>query len=254
MSPAPSRPPARVVWLLGGAAFVAGAALVARMSDVTVPESMPEARRETHPADAPVFDAGPAAAGMMVDRLQLFRTGNGGSRIELDGPELTSIIRHAVPGVIPAGVTNPSVHIVDGEVRVHAHVSPALVPGGRYLAEAVEALPESVEVELRGRLETERPGSIAYRVKDVLVEGVALPRPVVALVIGAIQPGDGSSEEAPSGEGGDVPVLSEDAARAPVLRMRWPADAGVLRVVSDRVVLERVEPLPGQSVDGSGGA
>lgn len=196
-------------------------------------------RPDVHPADAPSADAGPTAAGLMVDRLQLFRTGNGGGRLELDGRELTAILRHAVPGVIPAGVTDPSVRIVDGEVRVHAHVSPTLVPGGGYLTEAFEKLPEWVEVELRGRVETEHLSWIVYRVDDVVVEGVALPRGVVSLVIGAIDARGGVPTESPPGD--------------PVLRMRWPADVGVLSVVSDHIVLERAEPLLQQSVDGSGG-
>ena len=58
-------------------------------------------------------DAGPVAAMRMVDRLQLFQTGNAGTRIELDGSELTALLRHTIPGILPAGVSDPVVQIVE---------------------------------------------------------------------------------------------------------------------------------------------
>ena len=244
----------RAAWLLMAVAVLAAVVRVGLPGDGASPEADAGVRRGAPPSADAGLDAGPTVAVVMVDRLQLFRTGNAGSRMELDGRQLTALVRHAVPGVIPAGVSSPSVQIVDGRVWVHAKVSPTLVPGGRYLTESLDALPESVEVELRGRLETEHPSSIVYYVDDVLVQGVAFPRAVAALVIGAIQAGEASAGPTPTQTPAGVRAAGEGAGSAPVLRMRWPADAGILRVVSDRVVLERAEPLLEQSVDGSGGA
>lgn len=245
---------AGTAWIVGVIGVAAVVVFPGLRGGATLPGRAVPAAGETHPEDAPGSDAGLSAAGLAVDRLQLFRTGNGGSRMELDGPQLTAILRHTMPGVLPEGVEDPSVHIVDGQVRVHAHASPALVPGGRYLTEAIAALPETVEVELRGRVENERLQSIAYRVEEIRVEGVALPGPVVALVIGAIQLGDDPRGRGEASGGSPPDAAADGAPGETALRMRWPVDAGVLRVLSDRLVLERAEPLAQQAVDGSGGA
>lgn len=254
MSRRSSRPAPRTGWLLGAAGLVAAVAFFVLRAGAPSGGAGPAARSAAHPEDAPGFDAGPTAAGAMVDRLQRFRSGAEGGRIELDGPHLTSLIRHAMPGVIPDGVSEPSVYIVDGVVRVHAHVSPGVLPGGRHLVDALETLPESVDVELRGLIANDGVAWVVYRVDEVLVEGVELPRPVVALVVGAIQnregaPGGARSDDDPPGAGS-----TDSAAGEPVLRLRWAAELGIVRVGSDRVVIERVEPLPAQAVDGSGGA
>lgn len=251
MSERPFRPTRSAMWFLGASALVGGVALVAHAPSSG---SGPLSRSAAHAEDAPAFDAGPTAAGTMVDRLQRFRSGNGSGRIEIDGPHLTSLVRHAMPALIPDGVTEPSVYVEDGIVRVHVHVSPGVLPGGRHLVDALETLPESVEVELRGRVVNDGVAWLAYRVEEVRVEGVELPAPVVALVLGAIQ----SLKQAPGAVGSDDGASDAGSVGsppgAPVLRVRWAAELGTVRVLSDRIVLERVEPLPARAVDGSGGA
>ncbi len=180
-------------------------------------------------------DAGPEAAVRMVDRIQLFRTGNGGKRLELDGAELTALLRHAVPGMVPEGVHDPSVHIVGDEIRVRARVSPEKVAGREALADVVAALPEVVDVELRGRL-VRSPDAVEFRIDRATVGAVPLPSAVVAALVRS-WPGAGAA---------DTP----DA----VLRAPWSLRDGLVDVVDGRVVIERPEPILVQSVDGSDGA
>ena len=60
-----------------------------------------------------------------ADRLRLFRAGRGEERIVLGGEELSALLRHAVPGVIPPGVSRPTVSLEDGTMHVTARVAPA---------------------------------------------------------------------------------------------------------------------------------
>jgi hypothetical protein len=185
-------------------------------------------------------DAGPAAAVRMVDRLQLFRTGNAGSRLELDAPQLTALLRHAVPGLIPQGVRDPSVSIVDEEIRVRARVEPGALSGGEVLSDVLGALPERVDVELRGTLHRVAPSAVEYRIERATVGAVPLPNAVVAALV----------RRWPGGR--VAPVEGEGL--PPALRAPWSSSDGHVRVSGGRVVIERPEPMLVQSVDGSGGA
>ena len=188
---------------------------------------------------APEVDAGPVAATRMVDRLQLFQTGNAGTRIELDATELTALLRHTIPGILPPGVSDPVVRIVGSEVRVRARVAPRGLPGGGHLGGVMAVVPDAVEVELRGTLSRPSFGVVEYRVDRAEVEGIALPSALVGLLVQS-WPGGLDAESA----GGIQPVI----------RTRWPIDGGRFQVADGVLVIVRPEPLLLESVDGSGGA
>ena len=184
-----------------------------------------------------VRDAGPEAAVRMVDRLQLFRAGNLGSTMVLRSEELTALLRHAAPGLLPTGVSAPEVRIVGSELRIRARVSPDLLPGGGQLARS--AMPDVVDVELRGRLSTHGRGTVAYRIARADVEHVPLPNSVVAALVR-------------SWAGGAVEGPADDP-RAMIV-VRWPLETTRIRVSDGAVVLVRAEPILTESVDGIDGA
>ena len=184
-------------------------------------------------------DAGPVAAMRMVDRLQLFQTGNAGTRIELDGAELTALLRHTIPGMLPTGVSDPVVQIVGSEVRIRASVAPRGLPGGRHLRGAMAAVPDAVEVELRGHLFRPNHRTVEYRVDRAEVEGIALPSGLVRLLVQSWPGG----VDASSGGGTQA-----------VIRAAWPIDGGRFHVADGVLVIVRPEPFLLESVDGSGGA
>ncbi|KPJ83036.1 MAG: hypothetical protein AMS19_05760 [Gemmatimonas sp. SG8_23] len=205
------------------------------------------ASRET--AEGMPIDAGPDVAARLVDRLQLFRTGEGDTVLELESSELTALLRHAVPGLMPAGVREPLVHVVDDEIRVRALVSPALLPSGRYLTESLKDLPSVVDVELRGRLVRPSASYVDYRVEHASVQGLALPRRLVRLLVtasGGRVEGEGPAEVVgPKGDG------RARRAEAPAFRAPWPLEHGRIVVHGGVVRIERVEPMAAQLVDGS---
>ncbi len=220
----------------GGAAAVMVLAAVAAFAVRERP------RDSSSPAERPgveedgSIDAGPEAAVRMVDRIQLFRTGGAGRRLELDGADLTALLRHAVPGMIPEGVRDPSVHLDGEEISVRARVSPSQLPGGEALGDVVAVLPDDVEVELRGTLHRSGPSQVEYRIEHASFGGVPLPSGVVAALVRSWPGG--------SGDDGDA---------TPALRAAWSVRDGVVTVRDGVLVVERPEPILVQSVDGSDG-
>lgn len=186
----------------------------------------PPVAEETAPLD--VFGAAEAdaddarIASLAEARLRLFTTGNGGERLVLDGDEITAVLRHSLPGMIPSGVSSPVVRLSDGTVRVTARIAADAFPGTPVLASVLDVLPDTLDVELRGRVLRDR-GTVALRIDRVSAERVPIPRAVVAAVVaslGAAAPADGH----------------------PTLRMAWPAGVTAMNVQGDRLVLERDVP------------
>lgn len=186
----------------------------------------PPVTEESAPLD--VFDAEEAdgddarIASLAEARLRLFTTGNGGERLVLDGGEITAVLRHSLPGMIPSGVSSPVVRLSDGSVRVTARIAADAFPGTPVLASVLDVLPDTLDVEVRGRVVRDR-GTLALRIDRVSAERIPIPRAVVAAVVaslGAAAPADGH----------------------PALRMAWPTGITAMNVQGDRLVLERAAP------------
>lgn len=180
-------------------------------------------------------------AGVLVDRVQLFRTGNLGVRFRLTGAEMTALLRHAAPGMIPAGVTDPLVWVRGEEVYLQARVARhELLPPSDGFA-LPELLPDTVRVVLRGEIRTASAERIVYSILGARVGRIPVPRSVIATVVASLP---GGSPETVLGSPGNEP-------QAPTISVRAPAGIGELSVVDEQVVFFRVEPFVDRAVDGS---
>jgi hypothetical protein len=162
----------------------------------------------------------------------------------LDGSELTAVLRHAAPGLVPAGVSNPVVHLEGGVVRVTARVVRHVLPTLAQLGSILDMLPDTVDVELLGRFDRDDTGALVFRVEHARAQGVRLPRALVGSVVAALPGGmaRGSRRSGTADEDDGVPAL----------RLPLPAGIGVVRVLDDVLILERPEPILDRAVDGSG--
>lgn len=190
---------------------------------------------DTSHAAVPV--ATPGLASRTVDRLQLFRTGGAGARLTLSGDEITALLRHAMPGVLPDGIHDPVVRLTSGAVLVEARLATEEFAGRGPLASVLGALPDTLAVALLGRLSAS-PDRLVLTVENARASGVPLPAGVVMAIAGALA--------AESGD--DVGSGGEGAAS---LSMRWPDGVAAVTVVGDRLFLDRAEPMPDRAVDGS---
>jgi predicted small lipoprotein YifL len=94
----------------------------------------------------------PELAEETLDRFERFRAGEEGSRLMLGGDELSSVVRYALPGIVPPGVAEPTVELEDGKVTVSARVAVEDFPRLPSLDKIIGLLPDTVLIEMRGSL------------------------------------------------------------------------------------------------------
>jgi hypothetical protein len=190
--------------------------------------------------EPPAPDSGrydPLVASRAMDRLHLFRTGNAGDQLRLEADEITAVLRHAIPGVVPAGVSEPRVRLEGGKVRLTARISSEAFPGAALLTPLLEVLPDTLDIDIRGSVVRD-VGGLAFRIERVSAEHVPVPESVVAAVVSSMIRSGTAKDPAPH------------AGEPPTLHVAWPSGVSFLYVWEDGLVLERRRSTQ-TGVDGS---
>ncbi len=142
-----------------------------------------EATSERPPERRP--SAGLAEAAL--DRVDALRSsGTADGRLELDGIDLSSLIRYSAPGIVPPGVEEPSVELGDGKILLSARVATAAFPDLPAFDEVVGLLPDTVDIRLRGALVPFGPAMSALYVERVDAERIPLPSGVIPGILAAL--------------------------------------------------------------------
>lgn len=169
-------------------------------------------------------------AARTVDRLLLFRSGNGASSMSLGSDEATALLTERFPGLLPTGVVNTAVHVRDGGVVLRADVVTAAWSGARRLRPWLAALPDTVSAELDGTIA--RFGRrLVFEVTSARAQGLPLPGSVVDALV----------RELPT---------SFETSDGPALRISLPDGIADVRISDDRFVLYASEPNRELAVDG----
>ncbi|HSG09663.1 MAG TPA: hypothetical protein VLA36_14980, partial [Longimicrobiales bacterium] len=135
------------------------------------------------PAVADVLLPSPELADSTLDRFEAFRAGDGDGRLALGGTALTSVIRYALPGIIPPGVAEPTVELADGRVHLTARVAVDAFPKLPKLEEIVGLLPDTVLIALDGTLVALDQSFLSLMVDRVEAGRIPLPRRMVSEVL-----------------------------------------------------------------------
>jgi hypothetical protein len=161
----------------------------------------------------------PELAETTLDRFEAFRAGDAGDRLVLSGTELTSVIRYALPGIIPPGVAEPTVELSEGRVHLTARVAVDAFPKLPRLDEIVGLLPDTVLIRMDGTLVALDQAYLSLMVDRVEAARIPLPRRMVSDVL--------------AGFGRDGPAsLPKDALAVPV-----PDGVASVYVQGDSLVL-----------------
>ncbi len=134
--------------------------------------------------------------------------------------ELESVLRYRSEDHLPEGVTEPTVAIRDGEVRLGAQLSVELLPRIPELERVRELLPERVPVELRGLLLTLEGVGPVFLVQRIAAAGVPIPQRLHGEVLEGVR-------------GGEALDLPPGAVRLPL-----PAGVRSLRVQDGELIIQ----------------
>lgn len=165
----------------------------------------------------------PEVADSVVTRVQALREGEGRGEVRLEGREITSVLRYAVPGLVPRGVQEPVVSLRDGRVRVRARVALDAFPELPDLGPVLGMLPDTVDVELEASLMPFGREEAALLVHSVEASRIPLPRRMIPEILRAM----GRSDRA---------GLPPEAITVPL-----PAGLSAAYVRSDTLILAREE-------------
>jgi len=168
-------------------------------------------------ADQTDVEAGPPPSAELADstlgRFERFRSGQGPDRLVLSSRELTSVVRFALPGLLPPGVEEPLVELFEGRVRLSARVTLEAFPRIPRLDDVVGVLPDTVEVLLEGALAPFGARQLALMVDRMEAAHLPIPRRMVGDVVA------GFGQRAPRGLPNDaLAVPLPDGIRAVYVR------------------------------------
>jgi hypothetical protein len=138
------------------------------------------------PAEGVREEPSAEVADRTLDRFERFRKGEGGDRLALGGLELTSVIRYALPGIVPPGVDVPTVVLADGRVGLRARVALAAFPRLPRLDEVLGILPDTVDVQIRGSLVPLDREHLALLVDHIEASHIPLPRRMIPQVLAGL--------------------------------------------------------------------
>lgn len=171
-------------------------------------------------AQASGDDPTPEVAEAALDRFEGFRRDPGAERLALGSTELSSLVRYALPGLVPEGVSDVTVTLRDGRVRVGARVALDAFPRLPQLREVVGILPDTVALDLEGVLVPLDQSFAAFLVERVEASRIPIPRRMVGEILGALaRPGP--------------PSLPADALAVPI-----PDGVRSVHVLGDSLILE----------------
>ncbi len=175
--------------------------------------------RDSPAREAPTMEAAEAA----MNRYQTLVDGRV-DRVEFSALELESALHFALADELPEGISNPTIEIRDGELRLGLDIPLDRIPRIPELESVRSVLPERVPVELRGTLLTLEGGEAALLIRRIDASSVPIPRRFHADIARAINP------ERP-------PLLPEEAIPVPL-----PPGVRTIHVEGDRLVATGYSP------------
>jgi len=124
-------------------------------------------------------------AGEVLLRIEKFLAGEDGDSIILRGVDVSSVLAYSPGGLLPPGFDRPRVSFDEGGAILTLRAALADLPAFPELSGIMEVLPDTVPLELRGRLERFEGGT-ALRVESIEAARIPLPRRMFPAVLQAL--------------------------------------------------------------------
>lgn len=158
-------------WRWGGGVFVKAETMLGRTDAPALvgPQPTPQLAEET------------------LDRIEAFRAGElAERRIELSGTDVTSIVRYALPGIVPAGVSDPGVEMEGEDLFLSARVAVSSFPDLPALSEVMGLLPDTIDIQLRAQIIPFGQDYSALSVRRVEASRIPLPSRLIPGILRAM--------------------------------------------------------------------
>jgi hypothetical protein len=124
-------------------------------------------------------------AGEVLLRIERFLAGEEGDSIVLGGMEVSSVLEYSSAGLLPTGFDHPRVSFDQGNAILSLRAALSDLPAFPELSGIMEVLPDTVPLELRGRLEAFEGGT-ALRVESIEAARIPLPRRMFPTILQAL--------------------------------------------------------------------
>ena len=129
----------------------------------------------------------PDLAEATLERVEALRSGTlGQDRLLLGSAELSSVVRYSLPGILPAGVDEPTVGFRGDDLLLTARVAVGSFPNLPALDEVMGLLPDTVLIEMRGAVLPFGPHLAALHVERVEASRIPLPGRMVPGILAAL--------------------------------------------------------------------
>lgn len=124
-------------------------------------------------------------ADSVLAALQEIREGGGG-RVAVGSREVTSVLRYALPGLIPPGIRDPEVALREGQVHFSAEVILAAFPDLPDLGPILGILPDTLHVVLQASLTPFDAQESALLVQGIEASRIPIPRRLIPEILTAM--------------------------------------------------------------------
>jgi hypothetical protein len=121
-----------------------------------------------------------------LERFERLRGQEGPERLSLGRAEISSVVRYALPGVLPPGVVDPAVEMEDRKILLAARVATGAFPDLPSLEEVVGFLPDTVDIRMRGSLLPFDETQAALHVDRIVAMRIPLPDRFTPEVLAAL--------------------------------------------------------------------
>ncbi len=125
-------------------------------------------------------------AAQAVLRYEALLRGPPGATARFSDLEVTSMLRYSFPGMIPPGISEPTVEISGGGVRLHARVARDAFPSFPNLEGVMEILPDTLPLEVDGVVLPFDERHVSVLVEGIDASSIPLPRRLVPGILNAV--------------------------------------------------------------------
>ena len=142
---------------------------------------------QTGTAELPVT---PETAARATARIREFR-GSEEPELKLESSEVSSLLRYSAPGMLPAGVMEPSVSFVEERIEFQAVVLPGEIPDLPYLGGLLGLLPDTVDILVVGSLLPSSEEGTLLHIEGIELQGWPVPPnsvPEIMAALGRVSP------------------------------------------------------------------